>query len=168
VADQPAARKPGDASAAAVEQLRSTAKWLATALAGIAGVLLAGLQLTSLGKADNVGLAALGGGVALVATGWAIWRITRVLTPVTVSLSELPDLIGKTVAADRTLLKAQGPELKQVLAKYEAEYDVNVNAWNDAQAHRRTRRRRQWRKRATSATGRCSTSSSSCAGSASS
>lgn len=124
------APRAGDQAAAASEQLRSTAKWLATALAVIGGALLTGLQLTSLGKADKPWLAALGALVALLATGWAIWRITRVLTPVTVLLSELPRLIGEQVAGDRTLLKAQGTGLDEVIAKYEAEYDTNVATWD--------------------------------------
>jgi len=126
--------KASDQAAAATEQLRSTAKWLATALAAIAGALLTGLQLTSLGKADKVWLAALGAGVALLATGWAIWRITRVLTPVTVLVSELPGLIGQQVVGDRTLLKTQGTQLDEVIGKYEAEYDTNVAAWNASTA----------------------------------
>jgi hypothetical protein len=134
VSDGAAADKAGDQSAAASEHLRSTAKWLATALAAIAGALLAGLQLSSLGKADKLGLAALGAGVALLATGWAIWRITRVLAPATVLLSELPDLIGEEVAGDRTLLKTQGTQLDEVITKYEAEYDANVAAWDASDA----------------------------------
>jgi hypothetical protein len=135
VPDPGAAARAGDQSAAAAEQLRSTAKWLATALAAIAGVLLAGVQLSSLGKADKLVLAALGAGFALLATGWAIWRITRVLTPPgIVLLSELPELIGEQVAGDRTLLKTQGTGLDEVIAKYETEYDTNAAAWDASDA----------------------------------
>ena len=153
--DPAASAKAGDQSAAASEQLRSTAKWLATALAAIAGVLLAGLQVTSLGKADKPWLAVMGAGVALLATGWAIWRITRVLTPVTVLLSELPDLIGEQVGGDRTLLKTQGTRLAEVIGKYETEYDVNVAAWDASNADPSDAAKRTTAEASDAATRRC-------------
>jgi hypothetical protein len=123
----------GAASASAIDQLRSTAKWLATALAAIAAVLLGGLQLSSIGKTGHLALAVIGGVSALVATGRALWLVTRVLTPVTVTLSELPGLIGDVVGRDRTLLKTQDRNLADLIAKYEAEYDTNVAAWEAAE-----------------------------------
>lgn len=91
-ADQAAG--PAASYAAATETLRTTARWLLTAFAGVGGLLVAGLQLTGLGALSDRQLARLV--VALLAivvslggVGFMIWRTSQVLTDEWMSLAQL-------------------------------------------------------------------------------
>jgi type IV secretory pathway VirB2 component (pilin) len=67
------------APAAAVQQMTETAKWLIGVFAAIAGVLLAGVQLTKIGQLDwrdyRLRVAAIAGVLVLIAVGWIIWSV---------------------------------------------------------------------------------------------
>jgi hypothetical protein len=84
---------PAVTFAAATETLRSTARWLLTAAAGVGGLLIAGLQLTSLGSLSLtawrlwVGV----GGVLLAVCGVAylITRTSQILTNEWITLAQL-------------------------------------------------------------------------------
>jgi len=76
------------------EGLRSTAKWLLAAFAGVGAVLLAGVQITALGSLGGSNWPRLIGawaslGAALAAVGYMIQQTTRVLTDQWVTLAEL-------------------------------------------------------------------------------
>jgi hypothetical protein len=81
----------------ATQAIRSTVRWLLTAAAGIGGVLVAGLQLTSLGalsvKDDWPRLIAAVAGlaVALVGVGYTIFRTSKVLTDEWITLAQVSD-----------------------------------------------------------------------------
>jgi hypothetical protein len=90
VAEGPA---PANPYAAAAETLRSTARWLLASFAGVAAILVGGLQLTDLGDLDGprlgVAIAALAG--AVVSVGYMMRAVTEVLTLKWISLSQLDD-----------------------------------------------------------------------------
>ncbi|OKI04631.1 hypothetical protein A6A06_07685 [Streptomyces sp. CB02923] len=98
MSDPAAAPSAGSAGAsafaAATQSLRTTARWLLTAAAGVAAALVAGLQLTSIGSlgADQWPrlLVAVGGvAAALAATSYVILRAAQLLTDEWVTLSQL-------------------------------------------------------------------------------
>lgn len=70
--------------AAAVDQMQQTARWLLTVFAAIAGVLLAGTQLSNLGHLTlsdyHLWVAVLAGLLALTLIGRIIWTTAQVLT----------------------------------------------------------------------------------------
>ncbi len=81
-----------DPFSAGLDRLRETAKWLIAAFAGIAGVLLAGTQLSSLGEIESpvrFALAVISAVVALCAVGSVVWTASRILAVDTVSLNKL-------------------------------------------------------------------------------
>jgi len=85
---------PGGSYAAATQALRTTARWLLTAAAGVGGALVAGLQLTSIGSlgvSDWPRLVLAVGGLmtALVAVGYVIFRASRLLTDEWITLAQL-------------------------------------------------------------------------------
>ncbi len=95
---------------AATEALRSTAKWLVTALAGVAVVLVAGVQLTSLGRlgaADwpRIVLAASALLTSLISIGILVRDTTRVLTDSYVTVTEIQDAVieGELAVDDRSV-----------------------------------------------------------------
>ena|SRR5215217_331939 len=82
--------------ARATESLRGAAKWLLAALAAVGGVLLAGLQLTTLGGLGSVDwprltVAAAAAILALAAVGYMIASTSRVFTDEWVTLADLDD-----------------------------------------------------------------------------
>lgn len=84
----------GSGYAAATESLRSATKWLLAAAAGVAGLLVAGLQLGSLGKLSfndwpRLVVAVIGLIIALVAVGAVIWKATALLADEWITLAQL-------------------------------------------------------------------------------
>lgn len=71
---------------AGIDQIRAVTKWMITAFAGVAGLMLAGVQLTSLGQTSGWRLvfAGLSLAVALTATMIAIYLLTEILKPMAV------------------------------------------------------------------------------------
>jgi hypothetical protein len=75
----------------ATETIRSTAKWLATAFAGVGAVLIAGISLTGLGKlhATQLTIASIAVLGALLAIVYIIPRVARVFTAKYITLASL-------------------------------------------------------------------------------
>jgi hypothetical protein len=123
-----------DSTKAGIERLRETAKWLIGAYAAVGTVLIAGLQLTSLGKIEDetrLWIAIGTAFVALVAVTVAIWKVTDVLGPVKVAKADLdPDSPAGKMAKDTpSLLKGQALDLASLQTRYEV-------ALNDYQVRR--------------------------------
>jgi hypothetical protein len=85
---------PGN-TADAINRYRDLAKWLITVFAAIGGLLVAGSQLSSLGKLDleddwvRLLAAALGLALALAMAVWLVTRSLSILRPVEMSLDSL-------------------------------------------------------------------------------
>lgn len=85
--------------AAANDKIRDATKWLIGAAAAVGAALIAGSQLSSIGKLDacwgwnehclRLPIALLGAVLALVAITYIIWTGVRILLPVGVTLAEL-------------------------------------------------------------------------------
>lgn len=86
---------PQSPLAAANQRIRDTAKWLIASAAGVGAALIAGSQLSSIGRLDatTVRLWVAAGGVVLGLAGvvFAIAAAVRVLLPVQVLISDLAD-----------------------------------------------------------------------------
>lgn len=113
-----------DSTTAGIERLRETAKWLIGAYAAVGTVLVAGLQLTNLGKIEDETrlLAAIATVfVALVAVVVAIWKITDVLGPVKVEEADLApnSPAGKMATETPSLLKGQALDLESLQKRHE-------------------------------------------------
>ena len=98
MADAEAAQQ--DPIASANDRLRDASKWLIAASAGVGAVLIAGSQLSSIGKLDlcrptssvscaRLPVAALGAVVALAGVVIAIWAAVKILVPIVVPLRVL-------------------------------------------------------------------------------
>lgn len=92
--DKPA---PPDAFSAAVDRMRETAKWIITLFAGLGAVLIAGTQLSSVGRLDpaddlwRLVTAGIAGLVALAALARIIWAATNVILAGEVTLAKLEE-----------------------------------------------------------------------------
>jgi hypothetical protein len=91
----------------AVEDMRTTAKWIIGAAAAVGVVLLGGAPLAAVGKVHGVGSAVeayVGLVIGLAGVGWAIWQTSEALIPPATTLStlETPELAGlrAQIAAD--------------------------------------------------------------------
>jgi hypothetical protein len=73
------------------ETIRSTAKWLVTAFAGVGGILVAGIPLTELGDLRGIKLvqAVVAIFVALLAVGYIIPKVARVFTAKYITMADL-------------------------------------------------------------------------------
>lgn len=75
------------------EQIRKTATWLIGALSAVAAILLAGSQLSSIGKLPlddwRLTIAGLSAAAAIGAVIFAIYRLSLILAPVTTPLMDL-------------------------------------------------------------------------------
>jgi hypothetical protein len=132
---------PGDASAAgsyaaAAENLRTATRWLLTAAAGAATVLVAGLQLTSigsLGPGNWPRLIAAAGGLAagLGAAGYMIFQASLLLTDKWITLAalemeEVQQLLWNSGRRrDRRRLEELG-HIKEELQNYQDEFYGSV------------------------------------------
>lgn len=80
---------------AAQDRIRDTAKWLTVSLALIGGVVLAGTQLSSIGKLmpgdERFTVAAAGGALALVGTAAILWSTVWVATTRAKNLTDLAE-----------------------------------------------------------------------------
>ncbi len=100
----------------ATDALRSTAKWLVTALTGTAAALVAGVQLTGLGELEGANwprliVATVALGVALGSIGVLIRDTARILTDEFVTLTDLQDAF---INAQLTTDPARGAELRRL------------------------------------------------------
>lgn len=88
-----------------LDDMRSTAKWTATALGAVGVALLGGAPLSAVGKIHGVGQAAeafAGLVIALAGIGWAIWSTTEALLPPVTTLAWLdrPEAAGLRTQID--------------------------------------------------------------------
>jgi hypothetical protein len=88
------AASPGGEYAAETESLRSAAKWLLAAAAGVAGLLVAGLQLSSLGRltsgeVGHLALALVGLVLTLAGVAFVIYRAAALLSDTWITLWQL-------------------------------------------------------------------------------
>lgn len=119
---------------AGIDRLRDTSKWLIGAYAGVGAILVAGLQLTSLGKVEDdtrLWLAIAGAAAALLAVTLGIGAIARVLAPVSVvdnddlgANSEMQTL----TASDPLWLKGMAPDLQTLRTEYTQALTTYQNA----------------------------------------
>ncbi|TDC69188.1 hypothetical protein E1200_09195 [Actinomadura sp. GC306] len=85
----PAAESP---VAAAVTDLRTTAKWTIAAFAGVGVLLLGGTPVAAVSKINDMGDAAAvfaGLALGLLGVGWAVWQTSEAITPRITLLSQL-------------------------------------------------------------------------------
>jgi hypothetical protein len=124
---------PTDPYVGAIADTRSTAKWLLAGFAAVGAAMIAGLQLTGLGKlaGDELALAVLAVVIAGAGVGIAIYSCADVLTPAPVTLTTLaedPD-VSAGLAGDPILkgFAASGADLKTKYTKALEDYHA---AWN--------------------------------------
>ncbi|HEY8787551.1 MAG TPA: hypothetical protein VIM10_00240 [Actinopolymorphaceae bacterium] len=130
------------------DQIRKTATWLIGALAAVAAILLAGSQVSSIGKlpADHItGRLTVAGVAAVVAIGsvmFAIYRLSLILAPVTTPLKDLrkeaetPSSKMVEIMKSDTGLTAGYPDIHDLLAKYDTERAKRIDARKRHQAAR--------------------------------
>lgn len=131
-----------DRVAAASESIQATAKWIIAAFAGVGAALIAGLQLTGLGKLDLVEFLIAGAGLtlAIAAVLVAIWVVAKVLIPPEILLSELPEFVGELTTKDDTLLKGQAADLDTLMARFKAMEEASRLRWEAVEEMRNERR----------------------------
>src|SRR4051794_17292213 len=135
VADEPVALHP------AADRIRETAKWLAVSLGALGTVLVAGSQLSSIGKLDpgsdrlfnavlGIVIAAVGAITILLATTWTTTTPTVSLN----SLATRTPLGAKKMVADPTLLQGQADvaTLKSNYLQALADRSTMWDAWRAA------------------------------------
>jgi hypothetical protein len=128
--------KSPDPVLAGIDRLRETAKWLIGAYAAVGAAIIAGLQLTSLGKVEDdarLWVGAVAAAVALLAVMTGISKIAGVLAPAKVEAQDLgPNSEAeKMVQATPTLLKGQATTLAELRSKYDvalADFEVKRSA----------------------------------------
>ena len=130
------------------EQIRKTATWLIGALAAVAAILLAGSQVSSIGKlpADHLigrlTVAGVAAAVAIASVVFSIYRLSLVLAPVTTPLKDLrkeaetPSSQMVEIVKNDTGLTAGYPSIHDLLEKYDAERKKRIDARNLHQAAR--------------------------------
>src|SRR4051812_24708517 len=97
--DKPKEAPPSPAFAA-IDRARDLAKWLIVAFGAIGATLVAGSQLSDIGKTDGWRLFAAFAGLALGLGGvaLAVWSAVRVLTPDDLTLRQLAGNENKSPA----------------------------------------------------------------------
>jgi hypothetical protein len=128
---------PPDQFAAAVEQIRSSVKWLIAAFGAVGAILVAGVQLKDIGQLHGTALTnliiwlAVGVGGVVV----AVLAAARVLSPVDGSIQALesgPSMgaVRAKVNNDATLLQHQATSLSALLESYNQAIAANRAAWS--------------------------------------
>jgi hypothetical protein len=143
---EPSERPPEAADSgllAGVDAVRGTAKWLIAAFAAIGGALIAGSQLSDLGKlSDDPGrlaLALAGAVAALAGIAFAICYTAKVLLPARVLLGEVVanesgTAAGKAVQGDPSLLDGHATTIKELRDKFQASLAKYETAWQQYSA----------------------------------
>jgi hypothetical protein len=113
-------RLDGDSAAPyrdATEGIRSSARWLVAAFAGVGGALVAGVPLTDITKTDTTSshfwLALLAVGVSLVAIGVMILAVSQVFTSRYPTLSEFSTETFRARGRRKKVIKEIGLELEE-------------------------------------------------------
>lgn len=121
----------------AADRIRETAKWLTVSLATVGGVLIAGSQLSNIGKLQPSGsrfmVAVIGGSLAAAATVTILWFAIWVATTPAVSLTMLvakppPRGLGGTLGDPRFL------DGKDSVAELDDAFQAALNARKVAEA----------------------------------
>jgi hypothetical protein len=135
------ADQSGDRVSSATSQIQATAKWIIAGFAGVGAALIAGLQLTGLGKLEigELAIALAGLVLALGSVFLAIRVVASVLTPPMILLGELEDWLGQLTEEDETLLMGHADNLDQLLERY-LDLDDEVRAeWTAAEVAKRNK-----------------------------
>jgi F0F1-type ATP synthase membrane subunit b/b' len=114
-----------DTAVTGVETLRESAKWLIGAYAAVGAAMIAGLQLTSLGKIEDhtrFWVAVLTAGAALAAVVVGIYVVSKVLAPAEVKDNDL-DAAERRVREDRSVLKGRAKTARELKEKYQQALD---------------------------------------------
>jgi hypothetical protein len=119
-ATEPRPADPAAEIAAANQRLRDTAKWLLTSFAAVGAIIVAGLQLSSIGKLTSespqarIWATLLGIAVAAIGVAIAIGFMSSVLAP---HLNSFRSADENTDAADRALEEPLGMTYEQLKTK---------------------------------------------------
>lgn len=141
--------------AGANKRVRETAKWILTSFAAVGAILVAGLQLSSLGKLtgetpDGRIVAALAG-IVLAAIGvvLAIGFMSSVLAPLRTSFriaNKYPDVTDR-VLGDCELIHKTYPQLKEKIAEKDAALDAARKLGASSPEYKKARAEREaWEK----------------------
>jgi hypothetical protein len=129
--------KGGNATDAAVIQVREIVKWLIGAFAAIGVALAAGSQLSDIGHIEGHRLLIAFGGVAATVIGIAvaIFFATKVLTPRAVGLSELAKSkrfksVREEIDKDPSLLQDNGTSVQNFIDRREKAIEEEGKAWD--------------------------------------
>jgi len=113
-----------DTYSQAIEHLRSTSKWILTVFAAIAGVLVAGLQLSNLSKVEPDYLAISAGAFlfALAAVLRVVWMTVQVLGTGTVTERSLEEIATKStdIPLNNSILLGGYDTVKDFLNNYKS------------------------------------------------
>jgi hypothetical protein len=143
---KPAAAAPANPYQPAADRLRQTTTWLAATLAGVAAIMLAGSQLSSIGSisvtADPVRLiiAIASALIAIAAVGWAIYVLTNIQMPSEGTLGPIREAaanpnsrLAKLADADSGLRNGR-PTLTAFLDEYQGVRQQQCDAERDVQS----------------------------------
>ena len=137
-ASKPETAARPDQSSTAVDQIRTTAKWLLTTFGAVAAVLVTGTQLSDIGDTSDgkFWLALFGAVLGLTGVGIVIWMTGRVLAPHRVGLDEITNdsNVGKWASNDPGLLKGQADTVEQLIERYRETLTAYVEARREAEA----------------------------------
>jgi hypothetical protein len=127
----------GDQFTTAIDQFRSTAKWIIAAFAAVGASLVAGFQITGVGNLHGwyVWLGFGGLALALASVLLAVFAVARVLLPQQVLLGDLKGQVSDLVERDKTLLKAQAKDLTTLIHDYLEAYEQFPELWDAAKAN---------------------------------
>lgn len=132
---------PPAAAQVGIEQLRLTARWLIAGFAAVGVTLLAGIQLSDVGKARPIEAAAIGFALGIVGAVGASWAASSVLRPESLTTADLATKkaagpLRRAIEADPGLLEGKVGTLAQLnseIIRVRAEADV---AWDRPGADR--------------------------------
>jgi hypothetical protein len=117
-----------------IDDMRSTAKWTATALGAVGVALLGGAPLSAVGRIHGFGQAAeafAGLVIALAGIGWAIWSTTEALLP---PVTTPAWLTGPEAAGLRAEIAADPAAFFGPFGDSVAEVEQACRAWQAAAA----------------------------------
>jgi hypothetical protein len=142
----PAAATPANPYQPAADRLRQTTTWLAATLAGVAAIMLAGSQLSSIGSisfaADGARLIAaiVSALIAIAAVGYAVYVLTSIQMPSEGTLGQIRKDAADSnsrlarLAADDSGLRNGRATLTEFLDEYEAVRKQQCDAERDVQS----------------------------------
>jgi hypothetical protein len=117
----------------ATTEVRTTAKWIITVLAAVAGVVFGAGPVVSRPSMDaedhwvQLMLAGAAGAAGLIGIGILIWAASRVLVPVEMTLATLPSELVAKIATDSSAYLPSGATSVEEFRKNLRAYRVAVN-----------------------------------------